>query len=279
MFETAWFALIAAAFVLSLCSCFAVRQVATRLRLVDLPNERSLHKTPVPRLGGVGIILAVGAGTAFASLSPGLLDHTDSLVWIVGSGAIAVLGFVDDIHPLPVLFRFLAQILLAAAVATLLIRGDSLHIAAGLDVGLGRWPLRLLGTMFLVGLTNIYNFMDGMDGLAAVQGMGAALAAAWGCALYGQDDLSFLALLIAAAVGGFFMHNAPPATIFLGDAGSTFLGFGFGAKALAAAGRPSPLPFAVIPTALAPFLLDATFTLIRRLLRRERIWVAHKTHL
>jgi UDP-N-acetylmuramyl pentapeptide phosphotransferase/UDP-N-acetylglucosamine-1-phosphate transferase len=133
--------------------------------------------------------------------------------------------------------------------------------------------------LWLIAVLNLYNFMDGMDGLAGTQAAGAGCALAAGFAAHGHLDLAALALVMAAGSAGFLLHNAPPARIFMGDAGSTFLGFGFAALAITGVARPDPLPFAVAPLALAPFLLDGTFTLFRRLFRGEVIWRAHRTHL
>jgi UDP-N-acetylmuramyl pentapeptide phosphotransferase/UDP-N-acetylglucosamine-1-phosphate transferase len=121
--------------------------------------------------------------------------------------------------------------------------------------------------------------MDGMDGLAALQAVGAALAVAIGLHLGAHDTLAVVPHTLAPAAMGFFIHNAPPAKIFMGDAGSTFIGFTFAGLALAGAAGTEPLPILTVPIALAPFLLDGTFTIFRRLSRGERIWRAHRSHL
>jgi UDP-N-acetylmuramyl pentapeptide phosphotransferase/UDP-N-acetylglucosamine-1-phosphate transferase len=138
----------------------------------------------------------------------------------------------------------------------------------------------IAGAVFLVALLNIYNFMDGMDGLAATQAVGAAMAFATCFIASGHEDLALLSLALLGASGGFFVHNAPPAKLFMGDVGSTFLGFSFAAMTLLGVTRPTQ-PLALSPAifALAPFLLDGSFTLLRRLLRGEKIWQAHRTHL
>jgi UDP-N-acetylmuramyl pentapeptide phosphotransferase/UDP-N-acetylglucosamine-1-phosphate transferase len=142
-------------------------------------------------------------------------------------------------------------------------------------------PVVLIGgAVFLVGLLNIYNFMDGMDGLAATQAVGAAMAFATCFIASGHEDLALLSLALLGASGGFFVHNAPPAKLFMGDVGSTFLGFSFAAMTLLGVARPvQPLALSPALFALAPFLLDGSFTLLRRLSRGEKIWQAHRTHL
>ena len=274
-------ALGAASFILTLASCVVVQRVARRLRLVDLPNQRSLHQVPVPRLGGVAIVVSVwivlGIGSCFIPVT--VLDRADTLAWLAGASAIAVLGFVDDVRPLPALVRLVIQLTVATFVLAVVLRTNELGVAAGLRVHLARGVALAPAVLFVVGTTNIYNFMDGMDGLAATQTMSAGLALAATTAAVGQVDLALIALVIAAAGAGFFVHNAPPAKLFLGDAGSTFLGFTFSSLALVAATRPSPVPIGVVPVAIAPFLLDGSFTIMRRLRRGEPVWQAHRTHL
>jgi UDP-N-acetylmuramyl pentapeptide phosphotransferase/UDP-N-acetylglucosamine-1-phosphate transferase len=180
---------------------------------------------------------------------------------------------------LPAALRLLIQVAVVTAVLAVVLRGDALELAAGLRVPL---PSRLAlapGVLLVVGIVNIYNFMDGMDGLAATQTVGAGVALGTCAIAAGQLDVALVALCLASAGAGFFVHNAPPATLFLGDAGSTFLGFSFGCLAVVAATRPSPVPIGVVPAALAPFLLDGTFTILRRLRRGERIWLPHRSHL
>jgi Fuc2NAc and GlcNAc transferase len=281
MYAAVLLALGAVSFVLAFVACVVVRRIALRLRLVDVPNQRSLHQVPVPRLGGVAIVVTVWSVLALGSgstMTP-VLGHADTLAWLAGASAIAVLGFVDDIRPLPALVRLSVQLVIATSVLAVVLRTDELGVAAGVRLHVVRALALAPAVIFVVGTTNIYNFMDGMDGLAATQAMSAGLGLGVAASAVGQVDLAAIAFVVAAAALGFFVHNSPPATLFLGDAGSTFLGFTFSSLALVAAARPSPVPIGVIPVALAPFLLDGTFTIIRRLRRGERVWQAHKTHL
>ena len=118
-----------------------------------------------------------------------------------------------------------------------------------------------------------------MDGLAGTQAACAGIAIAIAGASHGHADIAWIALALAASSAGFLFHNMPPAKLFMGDGGSTLLGFSFAALALMGAGRGDPVPFACAPLALAPFLLDGVFTLFRRSLRGEKVWRAHRTHL
>jgi UDP-N-acetylmuramyl pentapeptide phosphotransferase/UDP-N-acetylglucosamine-1-phosphate transferase len=268
-----------AAFLLALVACEVIRDFAARRALVDHPNERSLHTLPVPRLGGVGIAVGVWAvmGAALA-LSPGRAAK-DVLVWLVASIVTAATGLVDDLKPVSAGTRLAIQGAIALGFTLAVGAPASLVLAEGVALSLPVWASTLVSVVWIVGVLNIYNFMDGMDGLAGAQAISAGLAVAVALAAHGHTDLALLAGLVAAASAGFFVHNVGPARIFMGDAGSTLLGFTFAALALAAQARPDPLPLPVVPLALAPFLLDGTFTLLRRASRGEAVWKAHRTHL
>lgn len=271
-------AVVAATFGLTTLLCIAILRLALKRNLVDVPNERSLHTVAVPRLGGVAIVLAVWLATA-ACIAIGLASGFDILVALAGASAMALLGLVDDLRPLPALPRLAVQSVVAAGTAGIVLRDRSVTFSAGLVIHAPPVVTVLLATLLIVATTNIFNFMDGMDGLSATQTVCAGVALGVAAAAAGHRDICVFALLMAAGGAGFFIHNAPPAAIFLGDAGSTFLGFWFATAALVSASRPTALPLTVLLTALAPFLLDGTFTLVRRMARGERVWRAHRTHL
>lgn len=250
-----WLALLAlpvSAFTVWLLS----RGRAARIAL-DHPNQRSLHTTPIPRTGGLGVVAGVAAGwVAVGSALPVAL-------W-GGAALLAALSFADDRYSLPTSVRFLAHI--AAAV----------WLVAALGVGwnLWLWPVAVAA---MVWMTNLYNFMDGSDGLAggmALFGFGFFAIAA---AMHGQPDLALATLTVAAAALGFLAFNSPPARVFMGDAGSISLGFsaaGFGMLGALRDVWPAWFPVLVF----LPFIVDATVTLLRRGLRGEKVWHAHKEH-
>jgi Fuc2NAc and GlcNAc transferase len=269
----------AAAFFVAVWVCSAIRGFALRHALLDRPNERSLHDTPVPRLGGVGILAGTVAGALVAWLPSPATPERDMRVWAGAALAVAALGLGDDLRSLRASVRLFLQIAFAAAFVALVGVPERFALANGAALSLPATIAGPLVVIWLIAVLNIYNFMDGMDGLAGTQAVGAGCALGAGFAAHGHLDLAALALAMAAGSAGFLLHNAPPARIFMGDAGSTFLGFGFAALAITGVARPDPLPFAVTPLALAPFLLDGTFTLFRRLCRGEAIWRAHRTHL
>ena len=231
-----------------------------RRLLLDHPNARSLHERPVPRSGGIAIAAGVAAGVA-----AGPVVTTQAIGITLGIAlALAALSLADDIFTLPTLLRLCAHLAAAAAVV-------------GLVIGVSDpLPLVLL-SLAVTWYANLYNFMDGSDGLAggmAVFGFGAY---AWAAHQAGNAALTTLSASIAVASLAFLLVNFHPARIFMGDVGSVPLGFLAGALGvLGWRDGAWPLWFPVL--AFAPFVCDATLTLVKRLLRRERVWQAHKDH-
>jgi len=253
------------ALVVSALAGEGLRRFALRRKLVDRPNERSLHKDPVPRVGGVGLVLGIATGVALAS-------PTGSLrIALLLGGAVSVLGAVDDLRPLSAGARFGVQIALATAFVALCGPANVPLLGAH---GFAPAAVTVVG---MVGMLNIYNFMDGMDGLAGSQGLLAGIAQALLFVGAGLHSEAAIAACVAAACAGFLFHNLPPARMFMGDAGSTFLGFSF--AALAALGSQRGVPASTMLLPLGPFLLDGTFTIFRRALQGEKVWRAHRSHL
>lgn len=222
---------------------------------MDHPNERSLHGTPTPRIGGLGIMAGVVVASVW--LADGML-----LPPILAAFALAVLSLLDDVRSLPVVVRFLAHFV--AAVACLL------------GLGLTGWGL-VGATLAVVWMTNLYNFMDGADGLAggmASIGFAALALAAW---LGGALGLASFCAVIAAAALAFLRFNFPPARVFMGDAGSIPLGF-LAATLGIVGGRLDVWPWLFPLLVFSPFIVDASVTLARRGLRGEKIWQAHRSH-
>ncbi|MBU9662042.1 glycosyltransferase family 4 protein [Burkholderia multivorans] len=225
---------------------------------IDVPNDRSLHARPIPRVGGWGIVpVCVVAMLLFA---PSL--------WLIAAGTLglAVVSQVDDRRGLSARARFSAHL---AAVALLIVTFPY-HAPWWLLVGAG---------FVMVWLTNLYNFMDGADGLAggmAVFGFGAyGIAALLGPRT--MPDLAIGAACVAGAALGFLLLNFHPAKLFLGDAGSIPLGFLAGAQGYWG-WRSGIWPISFPVMVFAPFIADASATLLRRLLRGERFWQAHREH-
>jgi UDP-N-acetylmuramyl pentapeptide phosphotransferase/UDP-N-acetylglucosamine-1-phosphate transferase len=232
-------------------------------QVLDMPNKRSLHTRPTPRLGGIAILLGGSAGL----LVIWLLQGYTVAGWPVFMAALvlALVSLADDRHTLSAGLRLLVQV----AVAAFLL----FHYREP-DPGI----LLLLGALlFLTWMINLYNFMDGMDGFAAgmsVFGFATFAILGWQA---GQMETALGYALVAAACAGFLLLNFPPASLFMGDVGSTVLGLLAG-LAILQSHRAGLLPAWLGMLVFSPFIVDATVTLVLRMLRREQFWKPHKTH-
>lgn len=248
-----------AGFALSFLVCIGLLAALLRFPatgLLDQPNQRSLHHTAIPRVGGLALIPGALAGWSFVSGLPG------GLALLVGG--LAALSFVDDRRGLPPPLRLAAHLLAAG-------------VWVGLALPLPNLAWAIVAVLAIAWMTNLYNFMDGSNGLAggmAVIGFGAYAAAAY---MAGNLLLAGLCGSVAAAAAGFLLFNFDPAWAFLGDAGSVPLGFLAGALGLYGAAQ-GLWPYWWPVMVFAPFVVDATTTLLRRAWRRERVWEAHREH-
>lgn len=260
--------------VLSAFLTWRIRRYAVKHNIFDIPGNRSSHSIPTPCGGGLAITVCVIAAVLFFWISGNLESR---LMWALfgGGSAVGVVGWIDDHKSISPLVRFLVH-LAAAAWAVFLINGlPSMDLGVGI-ISLG-WFGSVLAVIGIVWLTNLYNFMDGIDGIAGVEAVtvgciGGALMAVsntWGLAL--------ISWVVAASSLGFLVWNWPPAKIFMGDVGSGFLGFFF-AVLLLASERSGTVPLLVWLLLLGVFIVDATFTLFRRLFKGEKIWKAHSSH-
>jgi UDP-GlcNAc:undecaprenyl-phosphate GlcNAc-1-phosphate transferase len=226
---------------------------------VDHPNTRSLHATPTPRIGGLGIMAGVLVAAACLVAAGELKTE---LPVLLSACALAGVSVLDDVRDLPVAIRLLTHLMVA--------------FACLLALGLNGWSL-LTGTLAVVWMTNLYNFMDGSDGLAGgmtTLGFGALALAAW---LGDAVGLSLICASIAAAALAFLRFNFPPARVFMGDAGSIPLGFlAASLGILGALQHVWPWLFPLL--VFSPFIVDASVTLLRRGLRGEKVWQAHRSH-
>ncbi len=203
-------------------------------------------------------------------------SQIDALVALGGAGSlIAVIGFMDDHGHIAARWRLLGHFV-AAGWMLVWLGGLAPLTVFGWQVDLG-WLGGLLAAVYLVWLLNLYNFMDGIDGIASVEAITVCLGAALLYVLAGLHAFTALPLLLAAAVGGFLFWNFPPAKIFMGDAGSGFLGIVLGGLSLQAAWL-SPTLFWCWLILLGVFIVDATYTLIRRVMRGDRVYEAHRSH-
>ncbi len=251
-----------------------VRQFAVARALLDVPSERSSHTTPTPRGGGLAIAVVVLVGVLGGAMA-GWVSWQVAAALVPSGATMALLGWIDDRRNLSAGLRLLIHFMAASWVVYWFGPVRALSIGtASVALGWLATPLSILGIVWLV---NLFNFMDGIDGVAAVEALMVSAAAAFFCWWLGDVEIAWLAALVAAASAGFLPWNWMPARIFMGDAGSIFLGFTLGSLALLA-DRRGALPAIAWIVLLGVFVGDATLTLIRRVARRERLAEAHRTH-
>lgn len=259
---------------LSFLLTWILRRYALARRLVDVPGARSSHAVPTPRGGGVAIVLSF----LLALLLLAVLGETPwPLVWaLLGAGSgVAVLGFLDDHGHIAVRWRLLGHF--AGALWALCWLGGLPSLSVfGSHLELG-WVGHAVAAVYLVWLLNLYNFMDGIDGIASVEAICVCIGGGLLFWLTGHQELALAPLLLAGAVGGFLFWNFPPARIFMGDAGSGFLGITLGVLSVHATWVAPQLLWSWL-ILLGVFIVDATWTLFRRLLRGDKVYQAHRSH-
>jgi len=263
------------AFLLSFVGTLLMRTWALGTGLLDVPNARSAHLTPTARGGGTAIVLstsiALGILTAMGKIEADLY-----LGLGVGGLAVAVVGFLDDRYQISPWIRLVVHF--GAAIWALSWLGGMPPVRWGeqtMDLGIFGDLLALIGIVWSL---NLFNFMDGIDGIAASEAAFVCLCGAGlGIYLHVPEATISTAVVIGAASLGFLAWNWPPAKIFMGDVGSGYLGFVIAVLALASGRANGALLWAWL-TLFGVFLTDATLTLIHRLGRRERVYEPHRTH-
>jgi Fuc2NAc and GlcNAc transferase len=249
------------------------RRIAVAQSLLDVPNERSSHTSPTPRGGGLAIVAVVLPGVAILWLT-GTLGRDESVALLGGGALVAVVGWLDDRRDLSPSTRLAAHVVAAAWALWWL--GGMPFLTTGQAVhSLGIFGT-VLGGFAIVWATNVTNFMDGIDGLAAGEVVTVTLTAALLLAEV-KPPLAAAAALTGGAALGFLPWNWRPARIFMGDTGSGFLGFVLAVLAIASE-RAAALPALVWIVLYAVFATDATVTLLRRAWRGDRWYSAHRSH-
>ena len=251
-----------------------LRRYALNKNLLDVPNKRSSHDVPIPRGGGMAIVLTFLSSLVFLYIGSGL--ELSVLLSTLGAGLlVAVVGFMDDhghVHPK---WRLLVHFYVAAwgmswlgGLPTMTVFGHVVHID---------WLRYVVIAVALVWLLNLFNFMDGIDGIAASETIFVAGSGLLFASLVGHADLQSVAIILIGSTLGFLIWNWPPAKIFMGDVGSGFLGIILGLYGYWAfsEGVLSIWCWLII---LGVFLVDATFTLMKRIARRAKWYEAHRTH-
>lgn len=272
MSHTLFFAL--TALLLSYAGVALFRRWAAH-RLLDIPNERSSHTRPTPRGGGIAIVVVTLVGCIIFALMTSSTDWLKLGAYLTGAILIAGISWLDDVRTLSSTIRFGTHTI----GALLVIAGyGSWHMV---NVPLiGYVPLLWFGLpmtfLWIAGLTNAYNFMDGIDGIAAGQAVVAGIGWAIIGSIINHHLLVVLGILIASSSLGFLGHNWPPARIFMGDVGSAFLGYTFAVLPLILNAPVIPLVGFLL---VWPFVFDTVFTILRRLKNGENVFASHRSHL
>ena len=265
-----------------LFTCIGVkifRRWCLRRGIVAVPNERSLHRTPVPQGGGLVIVTVC---LAFYAIYINFLWSTFSWGYFLGAILIAIVSWLDDLYAISFIWRFLVHSLAALLVICTLGYFQDINYLFGSSISIGFWEA--IATFFwIVWMTNAYNFMDGADGLAGVQSVTAGIGWLSVGLILGVDGTGFTGGLLAFTGLGFLTQNWQPAKIFMGDVGSAFFGFSFAVLPLMAIKENSELNqghLQIVAIVLVwLFLWDTILTLFRRLVRGEKVWLAHRGHI
>ncbi|MBE2268106.1 MAG: glycosyltransferase family 4 protein [Anaerolinea sp.] len=273
------------AFLLSGLLVAALRSFTIRRKMLDFANERSLHKIPTPRGGGVvistlSLLMLMAIALNFSDLpAPLLIAYVAMAVLLTG------ISLYDDwIKAVPTKIRLLLHLIAALVIVltTFTLRPAEIALPIpGVTVVLlsGILAFGLL-VVWITGFTNMFNFMDGADGIAGLHTLLAGTGWSVLFLLEGETSLTLISLLIAATSAGFLVHNTSPARIFMGDSGSVFLGFTLASlPVLGFVGTVNPDIFVVGAMFVLPFVVDATYTIIKRWRNGENVLEAHRKHL
>ncbi|MBK9216026.1 MAG: glycosyltransferase family 4 protein [Chloracidobacterium sp.] len=252
------------------------RRIGLKGQILAIPNERSSHSEPTPH--GAGVVIVVLCLLAYVPISLYVVGPF-SWGYFIGAVLIAGISFIDDIKTVPFFFRLFIHGVAAVLLMADLDTWHGITMLGGLQLG---WFGYLLTFMWIVWMVNSYNFMDGIDGLAGLQAVIAAVGWLVLCRILDMQSIYYFGCVIGGASLGFLIQNLSKSKIFMGDVGSAFLGFTFAALPLL--GRnlankyPDLLPIAAVLFVWF-FLFDSIVTILRRAVRGEKIWVAHREHL
>jgi UDP-N-acetylmuramyl pentapeptide phosphotransferase/UDP-N-acetylglucosamine-1-phosphate transferase len=255
-----------------------VRRIAPRLKLIAVPNERSSHSVPVPVGGGMAIFVVVlGVWLVLALFRHDLMPQHQAVTLVLAASLLAVVSLIDDVRHVPFLVRLGVHAMVALDLALGVARWTSITMPLLGTISLGAFGL-VLTVLWIVGLINAFNFMDGIDGMAGGQAVAAGAGWVMLGLLTGSPLLTLMGGVLAASSLGFLVHNWHPATIFLGDVGSTFLGLSF--AVLPVIGAHDDPRLAVAGVLLVwPAVFDSGFTVLRRLRNHENVFTGHRAFL
>ena len=260
-------------FILTLLFTGYMRHYALKKNIIDNPNERSSHSVPTPRGGGVAVVCSYLLALAVLIYSQQLTLHI-GLTLMAAGFVIALLGFLDDHGPINSMLRLAIHFLVAIGVVLSLGGFAELTVFNGMQLG---FIANIIAVLFLVWLLNLYNFMDGINGIASIEAITVTVSMAMLYLLLNVALNNQILFLLAACVLGFLLWNFPKAKIFMGDACSGFLGLTLGILALIALKENLAL-FCAWIICLGVFVVDATYTLIKRVLNGYKMYDAHRSH-
>ena len=273
------------AFCLFLVSAVISLTLIKRIKVLDIPNKRSSHTKPTPTIGGVAIVFTFFLSMIILYFLDGQLMITKKyfLGFTFSSLLIAGISLYDDIEKKPFYIRLASHAIGAVVVMVFGIIINQINFPANFPFvsnnSLGTASY-IITFWWIVGMTNAYNFMDGINGMAGGNAIIAALFFCFICYRQGSNFTYIVSYTIAAAVAGFLIFNFPRAKIFMGDVGSTFLGFTFATISIIAALYDNAhTSLLVMPLLFFHFIYDTFFTFMRRLLNGENVFQAHRTHL
>lgn len=251
-----------------------VRSWAIRQHMLDIPNRRSCHSLPTPRGGGLAIVLSFLVALSYLAVS-GQIEGNNFIAFMGGGILVAAIGYWDDRHDLSARFRLWGHF--TAAVWAVIWTGGIAHLDLGFVTWEWGWLGYIVSVLGIVWLLNLYNFMDGIDGIAASEAVYVLGVGGLFLMNRGSDGLAWVSLALAAACTGFLFWNWPPAKIFMGDVCSGFLGYMMALLAIVS-DQKSGVSLWVWLLLLSVFIVDATVTLVRRLLNGRQVFQAHRSH-
>jgi UDP-N-acetylmuramyl pentapeptide phosphotransferase/UDP-N-acetylglucosamine-1-phosphate transferase len=250
-------------------------------KILDVPNERSSHSVPTPRGGGLVIVLtSLFAYIVYSKIT----GRHFSGSYLLGASIIALVSWLDDLLTISFVWRFLIQSLSAVLIVSTLGHFTEIYIPFG-----GNFDLNVFGSIltffWIIWLTNAFNFMDGIDGLAGLQAVTAGIGWLIIGRISGFEGASVLGGVLAFSSAGFLLQNWYPAKVFMGDVGSAFLGFSFAVLPLIAehdqvkTNSILPLLPLISVSLVWLFWFDTVLTFFRRMLKGEKVWQAHREHI
>ncbi len=279
-----YFLAFSAALFASLALTYVVRERAMRARLFDAVDERKIHTRQIPRVGGVAIFWSVAltlfAMVMLAGFDGAGLSGTQLVTVLMGGAAMHLIGLWDDLRQMRARYKFALQVAVAVVVYAGGVRLTSVAMPLIGEISFGPGWSVLITTLWFVGITNAFNLIDGLDGLASGAALFALTTMFVVALINGQGGAALVTLAVAGATLGFLRYNFHPATIFLGDSGSLFLGFMLAGIGAISSQKGSTVVALAIPlVSLGLPVVDTTLAIVRRFLRGQPIFSADRGHI